>query len=246
MAVPNTFSPNTQIKSAQVNENNTYITNLLDGTNTSGISPKKVATDMIVDANGNEEIKFVTTASAVNEFQFTNAATGNPPEIAATGGDTNIDVRVKPKGTGRFNFTSACLEVPIYSPNAESNWNTFDFVGLGSPRLQSSASVGSSIRWDMFIEAGTYRLDLIHTNGNNRGIYTIVLDGSLGGVSDVNPGTIDGYDAGAGAVVRSTITGIVVPVSAKYGITLTMATKNGSSIAYYGIIHFLGLARTGA
>lgn len=30
MAVPNTFQPNTQIKSAQVNENFTYITNMID------------------------------------------------------------------------------------------------------------------------------------------------------------------------------------------------------------------------
>lgn len=30
MPVPNSFSPNTQIKSAQVNENNTYITDMID------------------------------------------------------------------------------------------------------------------------------------------------------------------------------------------------------------------------
>lgn len=55
----------------------------------------------INDANNNEQIKFVTTTSAVNEFTVTNAATGNAPSISATGGDSNINVKFQPKGTGR-------------------------------------------------------------------------------------------------------------------------------------------------
>ena len=41
----------------------------------------------IGDENGNEQIIFQTTSSAVNQIDVTNAATGNPPEISATGGD---------------------------------------------------------------------------------------------------------------------------------------------------------------
>ena len=58
----------------------------------------------IIDENGNEQLKFVTTGSAVNEFQLTNAATGNAPAIAVTGGDTNIDMNITPKGIGRATF----------------------------------------------------------------------------------------------------------------------------------------------
>ncbi len=55
----------------------------------------------IADENGNEQIIFQTTSSAVNQFDVTNAATGNAPEISATGGDTNIDLKLTPKGSGQ-------------------------------------------------------------------------------------------------------------------------------------------------
>ena len=54
----------------------------------------------IGDENGNEQIAFVTTASAVNHITVTNAATGNDPYIVATGNDTNIDLGLSGKGTG--------------------------------------------------------------------------------------------------------------------------------------------------
>ncbi len=51
--------------------------------------------------NGTEElISFVETSSAVNEITIKNAATGNSPEIQATGDDTNIGMIFLPKGTG--------------------------------------------------------------------------------------------------------------------------------------------------
>jgi len=54
----------------------------------------------IGDENGNEQIIFQTTSSAVNQFDVTNAATGNAPSIKATGGDSNIDFNISAKGTG--------------------------------------------------------------------------------------------------------------------------------------------------
>jgi len=54
----------------------------------------------IADDSGNEYIKFVKTASAVNEISITNSATGNSPDLSATGGDTNIGLSLTTKGTG--------------------------------------------------------------------------------------------------------------------------------------------------
>jgi hypothetical protein len=54
----------------------------------------------IRDENGNEQLQFQTTASAVNHFDITNAATGNNPSISAVGGDTNISINLVPKGSG--------------------------------------------------------------------------------------------------------------------------------------------------
>ena len=53
----------------------------------------------IGDESGNEQIIFQTTGSAVNELEVTNAATGNPPVLGASG-ETNVDLHIKPKGSG--------------------------------------------------------------------------------------------------------------------------------------------------
>ena len=53
----------------------------------------------IADDDGNEQIIFQKTGSAVNELEVTNAATGNPPILGASG-ETNVDLHIKPKGSG--------------------------------------------------------------------------------------------------------------------------------------------------
>ncbi len=63
-------------------------------------APKLADGGFIADANGNEVLKATTTASAVNEFTIVPAATGSAPDFQATGGDTNIDLKLTPKGTG--------------------------------------------------------------------------------------------------------------------------------------------------
>lgn len=65
-------------------------------------APKIANAGFIADANGNEQIVFTTTASAVNEITLKNAATANAVEIQATGGDTNVSTKFVPKGTGVF------------------------------------------------------------------------------------------------------------------------------------------------
>jgi hypothetical protein len=55
----------------------------------------------IGDENGNEQIVFQTTSSAVNQIEVTNAASGSGVQIASTGGDTNIDLKLLPKGSGQ-------------------------------------------------------------------------------------------------------------------------------------------------
>jgi hypothetical protein len=61
----------------------------------------------MLDVNGQsigdgtlELVKFAETASAVNEITVTNSATSNAPELSSTGDDTNIDIKITPKGSG--------------------------------------------------------------------------------------------------------------------------------------------------
>jgi hypothetical protein len=128
------------------------------------------STKSILDESSNEQIKFATTASAVNEFTVTNAATGNAPEISATGGDTNIDLNLTPKGIGRTTFngqgkiqsvaekvtteaTAATGTVNYdvltqavwnFTTDASANW-TLNVRGDGSNSLNSIMDTGESI-----------------------------------------------------------------------------------------------------
>jgi len=70
------------------------------GTGVPKVTSMKIVT--VLDTNGNELLKFTTTASAVNELTIVNAATANAVEVQASGGDTDIDVKFVPKGTGTF------------------------------------------------------------------------------------------------------------------------------------------------
>lgn len=77
-----------------------------------------------LDVNGNaigdgtlELLKFVETGSAVNEVTITNAATGNGPTISATGDDTNIDLNLTAKGTGKVKFSGSTLGIYDTSNN---------------------------------------------------------------------------------------------------------------------------------
>lgn len=67
----------------------------------SAIDVEMASGGQIVDSNGNELIQFPTAvSSAVNELTISNAATGNSPSIAASGGDTDINITLTPKGAG--------------------------------------------------------------------------------------------------------------------------------------------------
>ena len=67
----------------------------------------------MLDVNGNsigdgtlELLKFSETGSAVNELTVTNAATGNPPQLSATGDDTNVNLKLVGKGSGKLELAS--------------------------------------------------------------------------------------------------------------------------------------------
>ena len=87
-------------------------------TNKTLTAPKIADGGFIADANGNESLIFQTTGSAVNQFDITNAATGNAPSISATGGDSNIDVAIIPKGTGETKIGTGAADATLPSSGA--------------------------------------------------------------------------------------------------------------------------------
>jgi hypothetical protein len=123
----------------------------------------------IEDDSNNEYIKFVKTATAVNEVTITNQATGSAPSIAATGDDTNIDFNLTPKGIGRvtlngngkiqgiaekvnvngtftsnINIDTNTQAVQLNTATASANF-TVNLRGDGSNSLDASMDTGESI-----------------------------------------------------------------------------------------------------
>ena len=88
-------------------------------TNKTLTAPKFADAGFIADANGNEPIIFQTTTSAVNELEVTNAATGNPPIIGASG-ETNVDIHIKPKGSGETRVGTGAADATITSSGAHN------------------------------------------------------------------------------------------------------------------------------
>ena len=119
----------------------------------------------IRDENGNEQLFFSTTSSAVNYLDVTNAATGGDPKLAANGSDSNVDLALAPKGTGEV------------------------VVGTGS----AASTITSSGAYDLILDtnSGTNSGTITITDGSN-GAINLTPNGT--GVVEVggntNPGTL--------------------------------------------------------
>ena len=127
----------------------------------------------INDENGNEQIVFQTTSSAVNQIDVTNAATSGSPSIQATGGDSNISLKVGPKGTGNVEVLGATNPGSIQL-NCESNSHG---IKLTSP--PHSASQSYEIKFPIGnITAGTFlKVDSVSGSGTT-GVGTLTFDSS--------------------------------------------------------------------
>jgi len=88
------------------------------------------------DENGNEQLIFETTGSAVNHIDVTNAATGAGAQIGAVGDDSNLNLRLRPKGTGVIEAMGATNPGSIQL-NCENNSHG---IKLTSPPHSSSQS----------------------------------------------------------------------------------------------------------
>ena len=109
-------------------------------TNKTLTAPKFADAGFIADANGNELILLQTTASAVNEIEITNAATGNAVQIASTGGDTNIDLKLSPKGSGVIDVATSRIS-NVTDPTQDQDAATKSYVDATANGLDVKDSV---------------------------------------------------------------------------------------------------------
>jgi hypothetical protein len=109
----------------------------------------------IADANGNELLILDTTTSAVNEFTLANAATGTPPKLSATGGDTNIGITLEGKGTGVITLKSGGTNGVVADMSGVAGGN---FVVASASNTTVSLNEGGTIHWQFFSNTGSFGL----------------------------------------------------------------------------------------
>jgi hypothetical protein len=128
----------------------------------------------ITDDDGNETLYFGKTASAVNYLSIKNAATGSGAEIESKGSDTNIDLILTPKGSGKVKSGSSEL---IINPMTTAG----DLITGGASGAPERLGVGSNGQV-LTVTAGALAW------GAGSGIANVVDDTTpqLGGILEAN------------------------------------------------------------
>jgi hypothetical protein len=112
----------------------------------------------LLDTNGNELITLTTVASAVNEFTISNAATSNGPQLEATGGDSNVDIELIPKGTGVVKSGSVPVVIAgVHSvPIPATGMYTTTTNGAAAGSSESSTNAVMIKTWDFDTSTAEY------------------------------------------------------------------------------------------
>ncbi len=200
----------------------------------------------ITDDAGNEQIVFHKTASAVNQVGVTNAATGNAPQIAAEGGDTNIDLTLAGKGTGH-------PKAALFGVNAGADTTTrfavaaaaslFNHAGAGHQHKINKNAAGDTASllfqtgFSGRAEMGTTGDDDFHFKVSADGSAwneAIVVDRSTGRVSlPATPelATLTFVIDGGGAAIATGIKGdLEIPFACTINQVTLLADQSGSIV----------------
>lgn len=178
-------------------------------TNKTLTAPKLASGGFIADANGNEGVILVTTASAVNEVTITNSATGTTGPLIAASGETNVDLRIAGKGTGKVHTTTGSYSdltadsdgATITFNLATSNIHTVTLGGnrtlaLSNPatgqvfmlRLEQDGTGTRTVTWFATIKWAGGAAPTLTTTANKADMLGFVVTGS---------NTYDGFVVGA-------------------------------------------------
>ena len=144
-------------------------------TNKTFTAPKYADGGFVADANGNENLVWGTTGSAVNEFKIANAATGAGPTLSSQGGDSNVDINITPKGSGNGVLAGDTVAVGDSGAAATLTSNgagTLTVTTGGATDLVLSTNSGSSSGTITITDAANGNI-AIAPNGSG----AVVLDG---------------------------------------------------------------------
>ena len=187
---------------------------LVTTTATQTLSNKTFVITTIMDANNNEQLDLTPVANAVNYLEITNGATNNPPILKASGDNTNIDLRLEPKGTGKVVITG---DIDVQGTSTTINSTTLDvddknitMGSVGTPTdvtadgggLTLKGATDKTIIWDNANDNWTsnqdwnlptgkvFKIDNVSTLSNDT-LGTAVVNSSLTSTGVLAGGSID-------------------------------------------------------
>jgi hypothetical protein len=147
------------------------------------IKTKGVGKFQILDGNDNEIIEFHSIASAVNFLKTIASATGVTLTIEADGTDSDIDITVVPKGTGKFK-TAAPVELTGTGKELLMLVNSISFT----EQVLTSAA---AIAWDLtkgnkaiLVAGHNFRITIAKPSGAIDAVLIITQDATGSRVMD--------------------------------------------------------------
>lgn len=154
------------------------------------LSSKGTGSIKLWTGNGAREVLIgVDTASAVNEVTITPAATGAAPDIAASGGDTNVSLRLSGKGSGVIGTTNPFVEE--MTQTALTDTATVTIAQLltkvldGTPTAAATYTLPTAANLVAgIINARVGDSFYFVVNNKSGGANTITVAGGTGGTSD--------------------------------------------------------------
>jgi hypothetical protein len=153
-------------------------------------------------------LKLYLTASAVNYLQMQGSTAGSAPLLSVGGTDTNIDIKVTPKGTGNTVFTYGNVGIGTTTPNA--TLQVSGNVNRTTEYIASSVNSGTALT-----------LSSISATG---GSYQVALTGNATITLPADPGITNG-------VAQLTV---VITQDATGSRTLSWSPPGGDTLLWSG------------
>jgi hypothetical protein len=211
------------VKQIYLNGTDAVDTGLVSATGVATLTNKTLTTPTLTspiineidDSNGNEQIIFTATASAVNEVTIANAATGNDPTFTASGSDANIGLDFIPKGTGAVTFLGTgkiqavkekvtvtavastgtinydfLTQAVLYHTTVATGQFTINLRGSSSTTLNNMLSVGESVTGAFLNTNTTFYVSTITIDGSST---NVVLEYQGGSAPTSGNAGIDAY-----------------------------------------------------
>lgn len=152
-----------------------------------------------VKTQGGEQFRVTNTASAVNFLQVTGGAAGTGPTFSAVGSDTNVNLRLAPKGTGTVQ--------ELYNGTYYDIVSQFD-IGTNPNQIPLNQYLGTMAYQNAeAVTIGTLAVTGATSLGTGSANYL-----SVGGASSGNPVSITtlGSDANIGLTITTKGTGNII------------------------------------